>query len=221
MRIKICCIASLDEARLAIARGADAVGLVSRMPSGPGPISDDAIREIAAAIPPAVSSFLLTAETEADRIVAQQRAARANVLQLVDRVPFEELAVLRRELPGIPLVQVIHVNGPEAVPQAREVASLVDAVLLDSGSPEAEVRVLGGTGRTHDWRISAEIVQAVDRPVFLAGGLDPGNVADAIRQVRPVGVDVCSGLRPEGGLDSGLLRSFVTAVRGALEDPAE
>jgi phosphoribosylanthranilate isomerase len=86
-------------------------------------------------------------------------------------------------------------------------------LLLDSGRPSTQE--LGGTGRVHDWTVSERCVAAAARPVFLAGGLHPGNVADALRQVRPFGVDVCSGLRPDGKLSDDLLAAFAEAVARA------
>lgn len=215
VRVKICCIASAPEVTLAVRYGASALGLVSAMPSGPGVIADERIRELAGLIPPGVASFLLTCEPDADAIIAQQRRARVTTLQLVDYLPPETLATLRAALPGIGLVQVIHVLDAGDVERAKAAAPLVDALLLDSGNPNLTIKELGGTGRIHDWSISRAIVAAVDKPVFLAGGLNPENVAEAIQTVRPFGVDICGGVRRNGKLDEGLLRRFMRAC-GAL-----
>ena len=220
-RIKICCIASLAEARLAVASGADALGLVGAMPSGPGGIDDELIAQIAASVGPPVATFLLTSETGADGIIAHARRCRANVLQLVDQVAAQDYPRVRDALPGVKLVQVVHVTGPESVGEAEAAAPHVDALLLDSGDPKAAVRLLGGTGRTHDWSISRHIVDAVDAPVFLAGGLRPDNVARAIREVGPFGVDLCTGVRTDGRLDPVKLRAFVDAVMAADAGRAE
>jgi len=208
-------MASVEESRIAVAAGADALGLVSAMPSGPGPIDESLIAEIVATVPPPVATFLLTSQQRADGIVAQQRRCRANTLQLVDAVPFDDLRRLRDALPGIALVQVIHVTGPSSIDEAVAVAPLVDAILLDSGNPALAVKELGGTGRTHDWTLSARIREAVPVPLFLAGGLDATNVGDAIRAVRPFGVDVCSRLRHAGQLDAARLAALVAAVAAA------
>ena len=214
LRVKICCIASREEAALAVAYGADAVGLVSEMPSGPGVISDELAREIAAATPPAVASFLLTSRQSAPAIVEQQRFVRANTLQLVDRLTHGTYRDLRDELPGIGLVQVIHVCGEESVEEALHVAADVDAVLLDSGDQRLAVKQLGGTGRTHDWALSRRVVEQAGRPVFLAGGLRPENVREAIERVRPFGLDVCSGVRTDGRLDERKLAAFFNQLEG-------
>jgi phosphoribosylanthranilate isomerase len=214
-RIKVCCIASEEEAALAIAMGASAIGLVSRMPSGPGPISEDRIRDIARIVPPGISTFLLTSETTAEPIIAQQRYCGTNTLQLVDEVEPGVHAVLRDALPGIKIVQVIHVRDENAVAEARQLSPQVDALLLDSGNPSLATKELGGTGRAHDWAVSRRICQAVQVPVYLAGGLNPLNVGKAIGQVQPFGVDVCSGLRTDGRLDAEKLEQFMYAVREA------
>jgi phosphoribosylanthranilate isomerase len=213
-RIKVCCISSVDEAWIAIRAGASALGLVSAMPSGPGVIGDDRIAEIAARVPPGIATFLLTSAVDAESIVAQQRSARVNTLQLVDAVAEDELRRLRAELPGIALVQVIHVRGAESVEEARAVAPLVNAILLDSGNPTLAVKELGGTGRVHDWEVSRRIREAVDVPVYLAGGLRAENVAEAVARVGPFGLDICSGVRTDGRLDAEKLARFIAAAHG-------
>jgi phosphoribosylanthranilate isomerase len=215
-RIKICCIQSEDEARLAIAHGADALGLVGMMPSGPGPIDDDVIAAIAARVPPPVATFLLTSETEPGAIIAHARRCGTNTLQLVDRITDEVYPELRRALPGIRLVQVIHVASEQSVAEAAAAAAHADALLLDSGQPHAAIKILGGTGRVHDWALSRRIVEAAPCPVFLAGGLRADNVAAALATVRPFGVDVCTGVRrADHSLDPAKLAAFVAAVAGA------
>ncbi|MGH8131202.1 MAG: phosphoribosylanthranilate isomerase [Steroidobacteraceae bacterium] len=210
--MKVCCIADLGEARLAISAGASAIGLVSAMPSGPGPIEEDQIARIAAAVPAPTETFLLTALCGAEAIAAQHRRCRTTAVQLVDHVAEPELHRLRKLLPKTRLVQVIHVTGPESVDEARAAAALVDTLLLDSGNPRLAVKELGGTGRVHDWTHSRRIRDTAGIPVLLAGGLHPGNVRAAFECVRPAGVDVCSGLRTDGRLNPERLRSFFDAI---------
>ena len=217
-RVKICCIASLEEARIAMAAGADALGLVARMPSGPGPIADEAIAAIAAAVPPPVATFLLTAKTSAAAIAAHVRATRPSAVQIVSHIDPAEAAALAAREPQVRRVQVIHVEGPEALAMIPLYAPHVHAFLLDSGRPNAPVAELGGTGRAHDWAISAAFVRASERPVFLAGGLTPDNVGEAIRRVRPFGLDLCSGVRRDGRLDAAKVAAFMAAVRRADAD---
>lgn len=212
-RVKICCIKSPAEARTALAHGASALGLVSHMPSGPGVISEDLIAEIAASVPPGTATFLLTAETDAEAIIAQHRRCRTSTIQLVDAVAPGTHAAIRRARPGVQLVQVVHVTGEAAVAEAAAVAPHVDFILLDSGNPTLAVKELGGTGRTHDWAISRRIVATCGRPVFLAGGLRPDNLAAAHAQVGPFGFDLCSSVRTADILDEAKLAAFFGAVR--------
>jgi len=211
-RIKVCCIASVGEARLAVAAGASALGLVSAMPSGPGVIDEALIAEIAAQVPPLVATFLLTSLQDADAIVAQHRRCGTSTLQLVDHVPHDHLRRLRAALPATKLVQVIHVRDESALAEARAAAPFVDALLLDSGNQKLAVKELGGTGRTHDWRLSRRIRDAVEVPVLLAGGLHAGNAATAITTVRPFALDVCTGVRANGALSAERLAAFVSAA---------
>ena len=211
-RVKVCCITNVEEMLLAVECGASAVGLVSEMPSGPGVISEELIAEIAARVPPPVATFLLTCEQDASAIVEQQRRCRTNTLQLCDRVGAAVYGELRAKLPGVSLVQVVHVRGEESLAEALEAARHVDALLLDSGDQSLAVKELGGTGRTHDWRVSRRVVESSPVPVFLAGGLKPENVAGAVSIVRPFGLDVCSGVRERGRLDAGKLKRFFAHI---------
>jgi phosphoribosylanthranilate isomerase len=197
---------------MAIDYGASALGLVSAMPSGPGPIDEELIQQIAAHIPPAISSFLLTCKEEVESIVEQQKRLRVNTVQICDRLQKGAHRRLREAMPGISIVQVIHVTGSESVREAVEVAPDVDAILLDSGNQSLAIKELGGTGRTHDWKLSKQIRETINLPLFLAGGLNAGNVAEAIREVAPFGLDVCSGVRTDGKLDESKLRDFFDAI---------
>lgn len=199
---------------MAVEAGASAVGLVSPMPSGPGPITNEKAAEIAAAVPPGIDAFLLTPLQTVDELVEQNRLVKARALQLVDALPQGAHAELRRAMPGVKLVQVIHVTGPESVNDALRVAPDVDAILLDSGNPALKLKELGGTGRRHDWALSREIRERIDVPLWLAGGLNPDNARKAIETVQPFALDVCSGLRTGEGYDLNpdKLNSFMAAV---------
>lgn len=212
-RIKICCISTPEEAKLAIHHGADALGLVATMPSGPGPIPDWLISDIAKSIHPPVASFLLTSEQSSEEIIHHVKRADTNTVQIVDELTSGTYSDIRKSLPYLKIVQVIHVRGESSIEEAINAAEEVDALLLDSGNPTTTVKLLGGTGNVHDWVISSEIVKQVKVPVFLAGGLTPLNVAHAIRTVQPFGVDVCSGVRTNGKLDVSKLKAFIQAVR--------
>lgn len=200
---------------MAIDAGADLLGLVGPMPSGPGPIDLHSAAAIADSLPPGVGAVLLSSAVGLEALLRELELVRPAVLQLVDAVETGVLKALRRAAPHTRLLQVLHVVDGSTVESAREVAPWVDGLLLDSGRPDAPVKELGGTGRTHDWRLSRAVVEAVDRPVFLAGGLGPANIARAIAEVRPFGVDLCSGIRTDGRLDPNHLRSFMQHVKNA------
>jgi phosphoribosylanthranilate isomerase len=211
--IKICCISSHDEARIALDAGANILGLVSAMPSGPGVIGEELIASIAASVE--AQTFLLTSLCEAEAIIAQHGRCRTTAIQLCDALPAGSHARLRQALPGIRLVQVVHVTGEASYDEAMAAARDVDALLLDSGNPALAVKELGGTGRTHDWTVSRRICSDAGVRVFLAGGLRPENVAEALHATGATGVDICSGVRTDGKLDPEKLRRFVAAVRAA------
>lgn len=212
-RFKVCCISSVEEARTAVDAGASAVGLVSDMPSGPGVISDGHIGEIVRHVPPGVDSFLLTSLQDPEAIIAEHQRTRTTSVQLVAALPAGAHARLRDALPGIRLVQVIHVVDETAMDDAATVGDEVDAVLLTSGNPAPEVKEFGGTGRNHDGNISARIVEQLSIPVFLAGGLTPATAAEAVAAVEPFGLDVCTGVRgPEFALDPGTVDQFAAAL---------
>jgi len=206
--VKICCIRSVEEAWLAIEHGASALGLVAAMPSGPGVITEEQIAEIAATVPPPVATFLLTSLQTVDAIAGQHARCRTNTIQICDRLTSGTHSELRDALPGVNLVQVIHVTGEESVAEALAVAPDVDALLLDSGNQSLAVKELGGTGRVHDWRLSERIRSEAVKPVFLAGGLRPDNVRRAVDTVRPFGLDLCSSVRTDGQLDARKLAAF-------------
>ena len=216
-RVKICCISSAEEAALAIDCGASALGLVSHMPSGPGVIDDKRIAQIAASVPPPIGTFLLTSRQSVSDIIEQQRLCRTNTIQICDHLTHGTHRDLKAALPGISIVQVVQVTGPESVEEASRAAEHADAILLDSGNQSLAVKELGGTGRTHDWTLSRAIRERIGIPLFLAGGLTPENVEQAIDEVGPFAVDVCSGVRTADRLDASKLGLFFLAVRKSAE----
>ena len=200
---------------MAIEAGADALGLVGAMPSGDGIIGDDVIAEVTAAAPPPVATFLLTSERTAEAIASHVRRTRPTTVQIVSHIDPAESARLAELEPHVRRVQVIHVEGASALDLIAPYAPHVHAFLLDSGRPSAATPEFGGTGRQHDWSISADFVRASPLPVFLAGGLSAANAAKAILQVRPFGLDLCSGIRTDGRLDPEKLADFMLAARRA------
>jgi phosphoribosylanthranilate isomerase len=207
-RIKICCINSIEEAKTAIEFGASAIGLVAKMPSGPGPISDDLIKQIAMNVPPPVATFLLTSETSVEMIIKHHQRTNTNTIQIVDSLKAGTYKQLKDALPSVKIVQVIHVRDEQSVDEAISISEMVDAILLDSGNPDLKIKELGGTGKVHNWKLSRQIRDKSKCPIFLAGGLRPDNVRQAIEEVNPFAVDVCSGVRTNGKLDKQKLTDF-------------
>lgn len=191
-RTKICCIASIDEAKLAIAAGADALGLL------PGPQA----AAIAGWAPPPVSTFLMTSDTTAAGIAAQIAAVHPTTVQINAPLACSELAGLARMAPQVRRVQLVHAQEDGAQEQIVACAPHVQAFLLDMGTCQ-------------DWARAAGLVRASARPVFLAGGLDDGTLIGALRQVRPYGIELCSRVRTEGQLDVLKLAMLMAAVREA------
>jgi phosphoribosylanthranilate isomerase len=210
VRIKICCISSIFEALTAIELGADAIGLVGRMPSGPGPISDELIKQIAQVVPPPIATFLLTSETSASEIIKHHYRTNTNTIQIVDLLSYGTYSQIKEALPYVKIVQVIHVIDSKSVDLAIKLSESVDALLLDSGNQNLKIKELGGTGRVHNWKLSRQIRDNSKCPIFLAGGLNPDNVKQAIEEVRPYAIDICSGVRTNGALDKNKLSAFMT-----------
>jgi phosphoribosylanthranilate isomerase len=214
-RIKICCINSITEANTAIELGADAIGLVAKMPSGPGPIPDELIRQIAQSVPPLIGTFLLTSETSANEIIKHHNRTLTNTIQIVDLLTAGTYAQIKEALPSVKIVQVIHVIDSKSVDLAINLSERVDALLLDSGNPYLKIKELGGTGRVHNWKLSKQIRDNSKCPIILAGGLTSENIKHAIEEVQPFGVDVCSGVRINDALDR---KKLVAFIKNALNE---
>jgi phosphoribosylanthranilate isomerase len=185
------------------------------MPSGPGPIPDELIRQIAQSVPPLIGTFLLTSETSVDEIIKHHHRTRTNTIQIVDLLSKGTHSQIKEALPPVKIVQVIHVIDSKSVDLAIRLSESVDALLLDSGNPNLKVKELGGTGRVHNWTLSRQIRDYSKCPIILAGGLTSENVKQAIEEVQPFAIDVCSGVRTNGVLDRNKLNLF---VKNALND---
>ena len=211
-KVKICCIKNIEEAELAISFGASAIGLVSEMPSGPGVISDESIIEISNYASGKVDTFLLTSKQDSDSIIQQLKKYKTTTVQIVDKLTNGSYADIKLALPSIKIIQVLHVNNDISIDEVKEIENEVDAILLDSGNDKLFIKELGGTGRTHDWSVSKRIVETVNIPIYLAGGLNPSNVAEAVKTVKPYSVDACSGVRTNNKLDKNKLTKFFNSL---------
>jgi phosphoribosylanthranilate isomerase len=213
VKVKICCISSIEEAKLAVAYGAAAIGLVGRMPSGPGIIKDELIHAIAKTVPPPTHTFLLTSETTTDNIIEHHKKVNTTTIQIVDALSGREYHKIREAIPNVQLVQVIHVLDEGSIKEAIEISEFVDAILLDSGNPNLPTKVLGGTGKTHNWDLSKKIREKISLPIFLAGGINKDNIKKAIEHVQPYGIDLCSSVRTNGQLDESKLEALFNALQ--------
>jgi phosphoribosylanthranilate isomerase len=211
MRVKICGIRRVEDALAAVHAGADAVGcLVGLDYATPDRVDPAAARVIFESLPPFVARVLVTHRTGLADVTALMRESGATVAQLHGEFPTVAISALREALPYAAIVKSVHVTGEESIAAAVAASRVADAVLLDT---KARGRI-GGTGVTHDWSISARIAATSSKPVILAGGLTPDNVAEAIAHVRPYAVDVNSGTRGADGFkDHAKVRAFIDAAR--------
>lgn len=216
MRVKICGITNTQEALIAISSGADALGFLLGLvyPSN-DEITIETARRIISGLPPFISSVLVTHQASTDWVVRTSRAIRCSTVQLHGDFPIENIPALRRAVPHLRVTKVVHVMDQTALDHAERTAPAVDAIHLDT---RTESR-LGGTGITHDWAISARIVQNSQKPVILSGGLNPENVREAIKVVRPYAVDVNSGVENPDGTKS--LEKIASFTRLAKMSTAE
>jgi phosphoribosylanthranilate isomerase len=220
MKVQIYTVQSADEAVAVAGAGVDHVGVTPSDRGLPGQVTSETAAEVCAALDGVATSVALTVETDLDVIAGVVRQVQPDILHLCGppgAVGPAQVGRLRRAVPDVHVMQAIAVTGPEAVDVARSYASVADYLLLDSVDPI--IPGVGAAGTTHDWAVSRAIVDAVDIPVVLAGGLSVANVAEAIAAVRPWGVDSLTHTNhPLGGgrfrKDLDLVRAFVAAAHG-------
>ncbi len=219
--VQIYTVQTVREALALAELGVDRIGVTPSAVGLPGEVSPALAREIFQSLGGRATKVALSVDQDVDAIAAMVRTVAPDVLHLcgdAGGVPVPAVRRLRRLLPGVAIMQAIAVTGPQAVAQARSFAEVADILILDSQSPAIDG--IGAAGTVHDWTISRQIVQAVDCPVILAGGLSPANVAEAIDVVRPWGVDSLTHTNhylPGGGFRKDLdkVAAFVAAARQA------
>jgi len=209
--IKVCGIRSVEEAAGAVDAGATAIGvLVGVAESVPDRVTPDVGKKIAASVPGGVTTVMVTHLTDPEEVADIAGYMKVRAVQVHGDMDVRGLRTLRSLLPGVLIIKTIHVTGDEAAFRARDYAAAADMLLLDTAAGGK----IGGTGVTHDWSVSAEIVESSRVPVILAGGLNPENVAAAIEKVKPDGVDANSGLEHEdGSKDFEKIKAFVAAAQ--------
>jgi phosphoribosylanthranilate isomerase len=211
-------ITTPDDAELCVDAGADHLGLVVREGHDTWDEVDlDVALEILASLEGRVQRVVCTLAVELAQVRHTAATTGPDILHLARASRFEpaQLAELRRHT-GLALMCTVPVTGPESVGVAERYAPVADYLLLDTAHPTSGI--VGATGLTHDWELSAEIVRRVRTPVILAGGLGPDNVAAAVRHVAPFGVDSETNTsRPDQRRrkDPRLVRRFVQRARAA------
>jgi phosphoribosylanthranilate isomerase len=211
VRIKICGNRTLRDAEIAVRYGADAIGLIV----GTKFFSEDEVStsnasEIVAALPPFIVSVLVTHLQSGHEILDLYHAVLPTTIQLHNEVNLSVIEELRCKIPHVKLIKAIHIVDSTAIKQALMISNCVDSILLDSRTDGR----IGGTGVTHDWSVSQQIVLQTKVPVILAGGLTPSNVGLAIAKVKPFAVDVNSGVdAPNGDKDPQKVLGFIESCR--------
>jgi phosphoribosylanthranilate isomerase len=220
MIIQLYSIRTVEEARLCLEAGVDHLGIVvGEQGRTPDETGFEQAKAVFAVLPGGVPRLALTVETDLDAIAAMVMAVAPDILHLsgdIAGLPLAGIHTLRRQFPGLRIMQAIPVTGPEALDMVRAYEETVDYFLLDTR--DAATGWTGATGATHDWSISRQIVHSTRVPVILAGGLSADNVGAAIRAVQPWGVDSNSHTNIPGtwNKDAERVRRFVSAVRDAL-----
>jgi phosphoribosylanthranilate isomerase len=213
IRVKICGIRRLEDALAALECGADELGfLVGQRHHSPDFVDASDAAAIVAALPPNASSVLVTHLVEPDDIVALATQIGVTTIQLHGDTSPAQAAVIKKRLPHTKAYKAVHVVDAHSIDAARQYVNTVDAIVLDTINVATDQ--VGGTGQTHDWSISRQIVEQLPIPVILAGGVNPDNVGDAIRHVKPFGVDVNSGTKgADGYKDLARLQRFIDNAR--------
>ena len=190
MKVQIYTMQSVDEALEIISLGVDHLGLTPSYIGLPGEIDFFTAREIIEAVDKKAVCVALTVETRIREIFRMVKAVQPDILHLCgleNTFPPREVLKLKEELPDLPIMQAVSVVDEKALETAHAYRNVADYLILDTQAPD--IAGIGASGETHDWKISQKIVEEVDLPVILAGGLSPENVSEAINIVQPWGVD--------------------------------
>ena len=223
-RVKICGVTCLEDLRVAVDAGADAIGLLVDVPvDSPREISPGRAAELVAEVPPFVTTVLVTMPETPERAVELVRTVESDAIQIHGDMGVGDLAYLTATVDA----SVVKVLDAAALERTSRYADVADALLVDSVDEDGG----GGTGRTHDWKRTRAIADDLHSPIVLAGGLTPENVAEAVRTVEPFAVDVASGVErdagtakegdenPAGRKDADAVAAFVENAKRAHRTP--
>ncbi len=215
MYVKICGIRRHEDALIAAELGADAIGLlVGQRHNSPDFISAAVARDISRALPPSVEAVLVTHIEEIDELERLLEQSGITTVQLHSEIAPNSVERLRGRLPYVKIFKSVSIISADSVAYPEAFEKLVDGFVLDSIN--VATGQLGGTGKTHDWSVSRQIVMRyLEIPIILAGGLNSENVRSAIEYVHPFGVDVNSGTKaPDGFKDARKMEEFIVQAKG-------
>ena len=213
MKVKICANKSITDAQMSLSAGADIIGiLVGQVHASSDFVDKNKAKEIVDFVNKQKDTCLVTHLTKASEIIELTKYIGNSMIQLHSDIAEDEVQKIVEALPYIKLIRVIHVTSNGHILTNYQNMKYKDYYLLDSINPQTNQ--VGGTGLTHNWSVSRKLVQSLDKPVFLAGGLTPKNVQEAIKIVQPYGVDVNSGCKNElGQKDSKKVAEFVSNAK--------
>lgn len=208
IRVKVCGVQNEKDLNAAVEAGADAVGLlVGQIHVSPCFILPGTASRLAAALPPYIQPVLVTHYTDVHEISVLLERTKIQTIQLHGGSTPREVGLIHDRFPHVKIIVAAHLIEERTVLDLMDFYSVADAILLDSILPEE--RKVGGTGKTCNWDLAAEFTARSPIPVILAGGLGPDNVEEAIRKVKPFGVDANSRLKnPQGEVDIDTCRAF-------------
>ncbi len=209
MEVKICANKSIEDAKMCLEAGADIIGiLVGQEHTSNDFVNKDTAKEINNYVNGKCDVSLVTHLTNADEIIELTKYIGNNVIQLHSDIDESEVEKIVKTLPEIKLVRLIHISNDGKICTNYKNMKYANFYLLDSFN--LETNQVGGTGLTLNWNKSRKLIQILDKPTFLAGGLNPNNVEQAIKSAQPYGVDVNSGCKNDKGVkDKEKVKEFV------------
>ena len=216
--VQIAGVHDLAEAELLVEEGVDWIGFPLRLPVHREDISEDDAARVIRSIQSRAQCVLITYLHTADAILTLCRKLNVTTVQLHGDIPIREIERIRMFCPEMVFIKslVVRAGNLEALKQlVRHFAPHVEGFITDTYDPVTGA--CGATGKTHDWSVSRQLVSLSPKPVILAGGLTPANVASGIREVKPAGVDAHTGIEgPDGRKDREKVRAFVAESRAAF-----
>ena len=208
MLVKICANKNINDAKMCIEAGADFLGiLVGQKHDSTDFIDKYTAKEMVNFSKRKIKTVLVTHLINSDKIIELSQFIGNDVIQLHSNIDESEVEKIVKALPNIKLIRLIHISQKGQICTNYKTMKYADYYLLDSFN--LETNQVGGTGLIHDWNIDRELIEKLNKPTFIAGGLTPKNVASAIKAAKPGGVDVNSGCKLNGIKNERLVKEFV------------